>query len=716
MSAVALPPSPFALNGAISHPDVPSSRRESDDARLFGLFAEFAQLAGREDLHDEFRRRATGAGSTTSSSPSHTPNPEAERKQAEASRLVREGKFTEAEARYREAIRLDRGAFDIHGNLGVALAQQRKLPEAEAAFRLAIRLNPTAAVMYVNLTTCLLQQGRFPETEKWARQAIQLDPDNAEPHHLLGCSLEGRNKLEPAEAAFREAVRLNPRHADAQYRFGRLLARLDKPKEAEAALRESLKHKPKSAAAWSALGMLLEQQDRAAEAVECASEALKYDPESADLHNCLGVALAKGEKFAEAEVAYREAIRRAPKMPSAWSNLGNAQRSSGRVEEAVTSLNEALRLAPDYPEAHNNIAIALVQLGRDEEALKHYDEAIRLRPDYPEARMNRSLSWLAHGDFVRGWPEYEWRFKVRPMKGGGPPGPRWEGQPFEGKTLLLTAEQGLGDSVQFVRYARLAKARGAKVVLDCPEGLVSLVATCPGLDEVFPRGKPPGPVYNFHLPLLSLPGLFGVPPEAAVAPVPYLTPDPERVEYWRKELADVPGLKVGISWQGSTSHKGDKLRSVKLTQFAPLAAIPGVTLVSMQKGFGTEQLTEPGASGLGVIDFGARTKSEMMDAAALMANLDLIVSVDTALVHVAGAIGRPVWVAVTFAADWRWLREGETTAWYPTMRLFRQTDRGDWDGVFGRLAVALAAAARAKAEGDWDAGLVPSGSTGGAVA
>jgi tetratricopeptide (TPR) repeat protein len=605
--------------------------------------------------------------------------------------------LVEGESLYYQAIRLDPSCADAYGNLGVALAQQRKLPQAEAAFRMAIRLNPAIAVMYVNLTTCLLQQGRFPETEEWARQAILIDPANAESHHLLGCSLEARNQLEPAETSFREAVRLNPRHADAFFRLGRLLIRVSKPQEAETALRESVKLKPDSAAAWLALGMLLESQERASEAVECAREALKLDHESADLHNCLGVALARGEKFAEAEVAYRESIRRKPDMASAWSNLGNAQRSAGQVEEAEKSLREALRLWPEYPEAHNNLAIALVQLGREEETLKHYDESIRLRPDYPEARMNRSLSLLAKGDFTRGWPEYEWRFKVRPMKDGGPPGPRWEGQPIDGQTLLLTAEQGLGDSVQFIRYAPLAKARGAKVVFDCPEGLASLLATCPGIDQVFARNKPPGPVYNFHISLLSLPAIFGIPPEAS-APVPYLTPDPARVEHWRKELEGIPGLRVGIAWQGSTIHKGDKLRSVHLSRFAPLAAIPGVSLCSIQKGTGTEQLAEESVKGMNVIDLGARTGPEMMDAAALMMNLDLLITVDTAVAHVAGAIGRPVWVAVPSAADWRWLREGDTTVWYPTMRLFRQTHRADWDDVFERLAVALADAAREKAQ------------------
>jgi Flp pilus assembly protein TadD len=692
------------VNGQVAHSkrtrkaNLLALDRAPDDNRLFGLFAEIAQLAGRDDLRDEFSRRASGKDTSNLPTSVRPPDPEVERRLADASRHVREGRFTEGEAIYREAIKLDPANPDAHGNLGVALAQQLKLPEAEAAFRLAIRLGPTITVMYVNLTTCLLQQGRYSETEEWARQTIQLDPELAEPHHLLGCSLEGRSQLEPAEASFREAIRLNPKHADAHFRLGRVLNRTDKPKEAEAAFRKSLKHKPANASAWSALAMLLESLERATEAVECARKALKLDPESADLHNCLGVALGRAEKFAEAEAAYREAIHRKPDMASAHSNLGNSLRSLGRVEEAETSLLEALRLSPKYAEAHNNLAIALVQMGRDQEAMKHYDEALRLRPDYPEARMNRSLSWLAHGDFVRGWPEYEWRFKVN-KKHKPPPGPRWEGQSLEGQTLLLTAEQGLGDSVQFIRYAPLAQMRGAKVAFDCPEVLASLIATCPGIDQVFPRNTQPGPTYQFHVPLLSLPGIFGVLPEAATASVPYFTPDPVRVEHWKKELEGVPGLRVGIAWQGSTIHKGDRLRSVPLTRFAPLAAIPGVSLCSIQKGTGTEQLTDKATAGMNVIDLGARTGADMMDVAALMMNLDLLITVDTAVAHVAGAIGRPVWVAMPFAADWRWLREGETTSWYPTMRLFRQAHRGDWDSVFGRIAVALAAASRAKAEG-----------------
>jgi len=668
----------------------------SDDAYLFGMFAVLAREAGREDLYVELTARATGVAAVASP-PGATfrPSAKSEHHHKEGCRLVREGKLDEAEKAFREAIRLEPGHHEAHGNLGVALGQLRRLPEAEAAFRLAIRLSPSVVTMYVNLATCLLQQNRFHEVEEWARQAIQLDSNVAEAHRLLGSSLEARNRLDVAETSFAEAVRLDPRSADAQFGYGTVLSRREKPEEAEKALREAVRLKPSLTGAWASLAGLLGNQDRHTEAADCAREAVKLDPQSADLHNCLGVALAACENYVDAETSYREALRLNSKIPSVHSNLGNALRSLGRLFEAETSLKEALKLKADYPEAHNNLGIVYVQMGRDDDAMKCYDEAIRLAPDYPEARMNRSFAYLGNGDFVRGWPEYEWRWKVKPFKNGKEPGTRWDGSDINGKSLLITAEQGLGDSINFIRYATLAKARGAKIIFDCPVPLSALIETCPGVDVVVPRGQP-GPPFDYYAPLLSLPGIFG--DEVETAPIPYFRPDPERVAYWREELAGISGLKVGVTWQGSKAHKGDKLRSVSLTRFAPLAAIPGVSLCSLQKPPGTEQLTEGPGAAMGVIDLGSKIGEQMADAAALLMNLDLVVSVDTAIVHLAGALGRPVWVAVPFAADWRWLRDREDTRWYPTMRLFRQPAPGEWDPVFARMAVALAAVSKVRAE------------------
>jgi len=672
------------------------------DREVFELFATLAHVAGRDDLQAEFRQRADKSG-TLSGAPSRLKDvpaiaPEAAKHHRDGCRAVHENRLVDAVDAFQKAISADPAAPEIHGDLGVAFARLGRFDEAEAAFRLAIRLGPTRAVVYANLATCLADQGRLPEVEEWTRQAIQLDPKAADPHRLLGCSLDARGRVPAAEAAFREAIRLDPRLADAHYRLGMLLLRTDRNQEAEVALRESVRLRPTHVPGWSALGNLLEAANRPTEAVECAREAVKLDPNSADLHNNLGVALAACDRPQEAETEYREALRLNPKLVSAHSNLGNTLRALDRVDEAEQSLREAIRLKPDYAEAHNNLGIVLVQMGRSKEAMTHYEEAIRIRPDYPEARLNRSLSWLAEGDFDRGWQEYEWRWKIRHIKPPPATVPRWDGSPLDGQAIMIASEQGLGDTINFVRYAQLVKARGGVVYVDCQEPLAGLLGSCPGVDRVVPRGTALPP-HDFWAPLLSLPGLLGVPPNAATAPVPYLQPDPARVEFWRKELGPTDDLRVGIAWQGSKVHRGDRLRSVRLTRFAPLAAIPGVQLFSLQKGAGSEQLADPAAAEMGVVDLGARTAADMGDVAALMTSLDLLITVDTALAHVAGALGVPIWVAVATPSDWRWLQNREDTIWYPTMRLFRQPRRGDWDAVFGRLAVALAGLVRDRRSG-----------------
>ncbi|AMV25173.1 lipoprotein NlpI [Gemmata sp. SH-PL17] len=611
-----------------------------------------------------------------------------------------EGRLVEAESEFRAAVRAFPAFPEAHGDLGVALARRGELSAAEAAFRLAVRFGPARAVAYLNLATCLLQQGRHAETEEWARQAAHLDPAGAESHRLVGCALEARGNFAGAETAFRDAARLDPNLADAHWRLGGLLVRRERPQEAEAAYREAVRLKPDHAGAWVALGNLLEAEGRAPEAADCCRRAVQLDPGSAELHNCLGVALAGADRPEEAEAAYREALRLDPNMVTAHSNLGNTLRALDRLDEAEAALRGALRLKADYPEAHNNLGIVLVQQGRTDEGLGCYEEALRLRPEYPEARLNRSLSWLGAGDFARGWPEYEWRWKMRHIKPPPATAPRWDGGPVGGRSVLVLSEQGLGDTIHFVRYARALAARGATVLVDCPEPLAGVVATCPGVDRAVARGTAV-PAHDLSVPLLSLPGLLGVPPDAPVAPVPYVRPAPGRADHWRAELAGAPGFRVGIAWQGSKVHRGDRLRSVPLTRFAALAAVPGVRLFSLQKGPGSEQLTGAEAAGMGVVDLGGRTDPDMGDVGALMTALDLVVTVDTALAHLAGALGLPVWVAVPYAADWRWLQGREDTIWYPTMRLFRQPRRGDWDAVFARLAAELAplVAARAGTEG-----------------
>ncbi len=359
----------------------------------------------------------------------------------------------------------------------------------------------------------------------------------------------------------------------------------------------------------------------------------------------------------------------------------------GRFAEAENCYHEALRLNPRYAEAHNNLASALQALGRHEEALAGYDLALLYQPDSASAHWNRSLAWLQQGDYQRGWPEYEWRWRRDRVVRRRLPGAPWDGAPLDGRTLLIYPEQGLGDQIQFVRYAPLARQQGGRVVVECPPALLGLFATCPGIDQLVAEGTPLPP-FDVHVPVMSLPHRLGTTLETIPAAVPYLSADPARVASWAEVLAGIPGYRVGIAWQGNPRHAWDRHRSIPLARFAPLAQVPGVRLVSLQKGPGVEQLRGL-AERLPVAVLPDGPEGTFLDTAAVVSQLDLVVTADTALAHLAGALGVPVWVALSAHSDWRWLRDREDTPWYPSMRLFRQATLGDWPGVFACMAAEL---------------------------
>ncbi len=427
-----------------------------------------------------------------------------------------------------------------------------------------------------------------------------------------------------------------------------------------------------------------------------------------------------------AEGVYRDIVRALPDHVEAWYRLGHVLRDLGRLRDAICAyrrtqelqpgatqvtihlamtcaalgqrgesmalLQELARAQPGMPESFSNLGAAASLLGAYQEALGYYGRALELRPDLAEVHLNRALAWLVLGNFEEGWREYEWRWHCPPQ---GPFGPaaenRWDGSPLEGRTILLTGEQALGDVLQFVRYASLVKARGGRVICQCPPALTRLLTGCPGIDLLVPQGAAlPG--FDVQAPLLSLPYLLGTRLDTVPADVPYLFADPGLIEHWRRELAPVQGLRVGIAWQGQRGRPWDQAhRSIPLAHFEPLARVPGVHLVSLQKGPGTEQV-EALAGRFPVITLGPHvdlTAGAFMDTAAIMKNLDLVITSDTALAHLAGALAVPAWVVLSAAPDWRWLLDREDSPWYPTLRLFRQKNQGDWPEVFARMAGAL---------------------------
>jgi len=564
------------------------------------------------------------------------------------------GQMEEALACFTQALELDPDLVDAHNNRGNLLQHQGRLEEAVASYRQALRLDPTSATAYYNLSNALRDQRQLNEAVATYRQALQINPNYVEAHNNLGVVLKDLGRLDEAAACYREALRLNPRHVDA--------------------------HKN--------LGNVFGKQRQLDEAIACYRQALSINPADASAHYNLGIALKEQGQMDQAIGSYRWALAHNPGHVDAHNNLGIALKEQGRLEEAIASYRQALRLDPNHVNAHVNLANAFGELGRLDEAAACLEQALRLNPQDAVPHYNRALLWLLTGNFQNGWPEYEYGWKEPVNFPRRLVQPRWDGSALQGKTILLYAEQGLGDTLQFIRYAARIKQRGGTVLFECPSVLLQLFERVAGVDRILPQGQPlPG--FDVQAPLLSLPGLFGTTLDTIPAQVPYLYADPERARRWRKELQTREGFRVGIVWQGSLVHKGDRQRSVPLGQFAPLARVQGVRLFSLQVGAGTDQLAQAGER-LGVIDLGSRFDPHSLeDVTAVLPNLDLVVTVDTALAHLAGALAVPVWVALPFAPDWRWLLGRSDSPWYPTMRLFRQPRPGDWAEVFERIAAEL---------------------------
>jgi Flp pilus assembly protein TadD len=468
--------------------------------------------------------------------------------------------------------------------------------------------------------------------------------------------------------------------------------------QAEQICRQILLTEPSHSEAHNELGIVFAKTGRSEDAIAEFREALRLAPKAVGAWNNLGKALAEQGRGEDAAACYHEALRLAPTGPRAWLNLGILRAEQGREGEATACFQEVVRLKPDYAEGHYNLGKVLLDLGQPDQALAQFEEAIRLRIDYSEAHLGRAMVWLLQGDYEKGWPEYEWRLKcggfrgVRSQGANATPLARWDDSSLSRRTILLAAEQGLGDAIQFIRYAAMVKERGGTVIVEAQSKVLPVLAACPGVDRLVETDTTL-PEFDFYAPLLNLPAIFGTTVATIPARTPYLFADSDRVERWRQELKPIEGSRIGIVWQGDPRNKGDRKRSVRLEQFSPLARIEGVRLVSLQVGPGTEQVAAL-ADRFPLIDLGGRFDSHsLMDAAAALKSLDLIITVDTAIAHLAGAMGVLVWVLLPYASDFRWMLSRDDSPWYPSMRLWRQSEPGDWSGVFDRLAQAIANAA-----------------------
>jgi tetratricopeptide (TPR) repeat protein len=601
------------------------------------------------------------------------------------------GRLDEAAASLQQAVRLSPGHAAAHNHLGVVLVQQGRLREAMASFQAALRLKPDFAEARSNLRKALSDLGRS-ESQVVQPPTMQPPPDQAAALNNRGTALAQQGKLDEAAACYRRALELRSDFAEAHNNLGSVLVGQRNLGEAAACYRQALQLKPDFAEAHFNLGTVLRRLDRPGEAIPCLRQAVQLKPDFAAAHLSLGNALRDDGLLSEAAASYQEALRLKPDYAEAYNNLSVLRKEQGNLDEAVACCQSALRLKPELAEAHSNLGIALHEKGCFDQAMACYRRALELQPDYADAHWNRALIRLLTGDWKQGWPEYQWRWQTKQFPPRGFSQPLWDGRRLGGKTILLHAEQGLGDTLQFIRYAPLVKQPEATVVVECQQPLQKLLAGCPGIDRLVGRGDSL-PAFDVHAPLLSLPEIFQTSLENVPADIPYLSAAAPLVQRWRERVSKLAGLKIGICWQGSPVHRSDRYRSIPLARFAGLAQVPGVCLISLQKGAGAEQLAEVRDRFAGV-DFGGEldeASGPFMDTAAIITNLDLVVTCDTAVAHLAGALGVAVWVALPFVPDWRWLLARADSPWYPTLRLFRQARPGDWEDVFRRIADALQA-------------------------
>ena len=563
--------------------------------------------------------------------------------------------------------------------------------KAEQLYRQALQKNPNDLTALHALGIIACQTGKYNEALDLLTRAIAGDPLKAQFHNTLGLVFEALGNVEQAMKAYQKAVSVQPDYAEGYHNMAIALLSQGQYAAAVQQCQEAVSLKPDYAEAYNTMGFSLEKQQRFAEAIESYRQAVELNPDFAEAYNHLAVVLNQMGRPAEAVEDCRRALRADPGYAEAYSNLGVALKHQEQFAEATWNFEQALRLDPDFAEAHYNLANSLRDKGRCAEALASYECAIALKPDYTEAHWNRSLALLLSGDFIEGWKEYKRRrnAQLKTITDRHCSGKlRWDGSPFEGKRLLVHYEQGLGDNVQFARYLPMIKARGGTVIFETLRPLRGLLRGFPGVDELIeyrPDMKPSAD-FDLYASLLDMPHLFGTTLETVPAAVPYIYPDPAKVQYWRNVLAG-PGFKVGIVWAGSCVHGNDRYRSCNLEHFAPLTKIRGVRLYGLQKGKASARMDQ--LAGTMPVTNISKDFNDFTDTAAAIENLDLVISVDTSVLHLAGAMGKPTWALLPFAPEWRWMLSRSDSPWYPTMKLFRQEMWNGWDGLFRRVAEEL---------------------------
>jgi tetratricopeptide (TPR) repeat protein len=617
----------------------------------------------------------------------------------QAERLMLAGDLSEARRLCREMGKVYPRHAQSHYLLGVVCMQEAKPQLAQVHFLQALKCDPDNVDCYYSLAVAAQALGRLHEAISHLQKGLRRAPEDAELYRLHGELLIAIGRREEGAASLRQAAQwekadlrasdagtadpaldvvVTPEQRQHLERCRRLLQMGDR-QEAEQEARSLLATTPEWAEVHAALADALLAQNRLPEAEASYRTAIALDDRMAGSLERLGAILTLQCKLNDAEACYRRALALDPDSPAIQSALGLVLGRQGLPEEGDILCREALHKAPEDVTCLIHAGQSAGMNGRYDEAQSLLERAVALQPEEPRAHLNLAVLLLKRGDFTRGWQEYEWRKRVQPDR-PAPRRPEWDGTPFPNRTLLVYAEQGLGDTIQFTRLLPLVKARGGSVVLEVAPALTGLLQHLPGCDAVVaPAGMRElyGTVHDLEISLLSLPGLLRI--DTGNIPPSLLEVAPTLIERRQSRLAEDSAYRVGLAWAGNRNHILDHLRSLPLPQLAPLAAVEGVHYYSLQKGEAALQIPNLPAT-MRLTDLSADLH-DLADTAAMIANLDLVISVDTAVAHLAGALGKPVWTLLAYDPDWRWLLDREDSPWYSTMRLFRQPRPGDWTAV-----------------------------------
>ncbi|HEY1684761.1 MAG TPA: tetratricopeptide repeat protein [Tepidisphaeraceae bacterium] len=595
------------------------------------------------------------------------------------------GRLHEAESLYRQIVAAQPEHAMATHNLGVLHRQLGKNEQAVAFIRRAISLDPNWTEAYFNLANILQEQNRLEEAIAAWQQVIVRWPSRAEAHWNLGVLLQKMGQLDQAIAAYQRASTAGLNSAEFYNTLGTALILAGRPDEAITAIQQAIARQPDFADAFYNLALALKDKKELDQGIGACQKALALRPNFPQAWNNLGIMLLEQKQHEAAINAFRHLVALCPDDADALHRLALALAKKGKHDEAIALCRQASELDPQSADIFHSLAVMLTDTMHLEEAAAAARQAISLEPDHVEAHMIYATLCLLTGKLREGWQEYAWRLKRDEFAQQKYVGPEWSGDPLQARTILLYSEQGYGDALQFIRYVPLVAERGGQIVVRCRLPLKRLFELSMQAVRVV-TFEEPLPDFDLHCSLMSLPRVLETDLSNIPARIPYLFADSQQIATWRTRLAKLSDKpKIGLAWRGASEHANDHNRSIALKQLAPLAEQLHVQFVNLNKNNRAGEIND---ATFPIIDW-TNELHDFADTAALVANLDLVISVDTAVAHLAGAMGKPVWMLLPYLPDWRWMLEREDSPWYPTMRLFRQNVRGDWEGVIRRISDAL---------------------------